>query len=160
MFYRMRCSFLFLALLLVSCQQAPKRVVPADPSAESKPAPLALNKISNHELLKREWMLVEFPGFDRDVLMKAQAKIDLRNFPQASLYLGCNRMGFQWPQGDTKQIEANSIIATKMACEDMQLEMRGADFLPSITTYQIKGHELNLSNDKAEVMRFIASDWD
>jgi heat shock protein HslJ len=116
--------------------------------------------VAASDALKREWRLIAFADFEKHKLIEAKAQLDLRNFPQASVYLGCNNIGFIWHERGKSIFQAQSVIQTQMACAEARLEDTGVAFLSTANRYQIDGHRLIVFNGKNESMQFVASDWD
>ncbi len=120
---------------------------------------------SNNNNLKREWMLLSFQHFSKDVLVKSQAKINLipnEETPnQYSAKMGCNNLFFTAKMRSGNKIDFSQVGSTMMYCEGMmELESAFGKALPMMTTYQIDGHYLTLSDGKGHDMKFLAADWD
>lgn len=110
--------------------------------------------------LKRVWMLTEFGTFNKEMLMKKKAYLDLTKPDNASAEMGCNKLGFPYVVKSNNEIEFRDGFATRMACENMQLEYEFSKALPKITNYSVAGHRLTLTNEKGDKMEFVAQDWD
>lgn len=118
-----------------------------------------------YEGINRQWMLVEFQNFSRDLMVKNRANMDLTsaktNPNQYGAEMGCNKMFFTAEFYSDGLVRFSGIGSTMMYCENnMDLETAFAKTLPSMSKYKINGHYLTLSNDAGETMKFIASDWD
>ncbi|MDO5058502.1 MAG: META domain-containing protein [Neisseria sp.] len=115
--------------------------------------------------LKRVWMLDEWPGFTREQLLSAKAKMDLTNLPRGSAFMGCNYMMFQAEAANPNQAESRlkigPVAATRKLCMDnMDLELAFGSRINEFTDYRLEGHRLILRNAKGETVRFVAQDWD
>jgi heat shock protein HslJ len=109
--------------------------------------------------LKREWMLIEINGFNKQELINAKAFLNLTKLDIATSSMGCNSLAFPYKLGSNFKIKFSSGTATTISCADMNLEKKFSILLQAITNYSITGNQLILSN-KSEKMVFIASDWD
>lgn len=122
------------------------------------------SQMSNTENTKREWMLVEFQDFTKELMVKNKAKLDLSSAETGKRFtanMGCNSMFGQATFKANNKVEFSQIGSTMMYCDqNMGLETAFGKILPTMTSYKIEGHRLTLSNDKGEIMKFIASDWD
>lgn len=120
---------------------------------------------TSSEHLNREWMLVEFQGFTKDLMIKNKAKLDLsktvnsnKNF---TANMGCNGMFGQVDFKGNGKVTFSKMGSTEMFCaQNMELETAFVQILPTVTSYQITGHYLKLTNQKGDLMKFIAADWD
>lgn len=111
--------------------------------------------------IEREWKLVSFPGFDKAQLIKHEASVQFTAQGQLSAYMGCNQMGAVYQIIDQDKLRIGDVMSTKMACPgEMMLEDQFGALLPTLTGYQIEAHQLTLSNNQGDVIRFIAADWD
>ena len=119
--------------------------------------------VSEH--INRQWMLIEFQNFSRELMVKNRANMDLattKSGPnQYGASMGCNRMFFTAKFNGKGVVKFSDVGSTMMYCDqNMDLESAFAKSLPTITKYKIEGHHLTLTNDKGEIMKFVASDWD
>ena len=117
------------------------------------------------ENINRQWMLIEFQDFPRDLMVKNRANMDMSltktNPNQYGATMGCNKMFFGAKFNSNGTVKFSDIGSTMMYCEgNMDLESAFTKFLPTMTKYKVEGHHLTLSNDKGERMKFVAADWD
>ncbi|WP_292008733.1 META domain-containing protein [Chryseobacterium sp.] len=118
----------------------------------------------NHNL-QRKWMLVSFSNFTKEQLIKSKAAISLTAEKESgkipgSAFMGCNRMFFTSDFKDNGKVKISGLGGTMMACSNMELENSFAQSFENMTHYLIRGHELILSDEKGNEMKFIAADWD
>jgi heat shock protein HslJ len=123
------------------------------------------SQTANFTNLKREWMLVEFQDFSKDLMVKNKAKLDLskttNSDKQFTANMGCNGMFGQAKLKPKGEISFSQIGSTEMFCnENMNLETEFIKVLPTITTYKVEGHRLTLSNKNGAILKFVAADWD
>lgn len=136
-------TFIIIILGLIACQ-----------------APKALNSALN-----REWMLVEFSGFNKQQLIDKRAKITINTDEKGRVYfasarMGCNMLNYQLSPSSSENLTITNFTTTEMACDNMQLENDFIkDFKGSIT-YKIEGHFLTLITAEGKTFKFIAADWD
>lgn len=113
---------------------------------------------------KREWMLVEFQDFAKEMMMANKAHLNLtdQNEPgKFSANMGCNNMFGSVAFNANDTVKFSQIGSTMMFCDKaMDLESAFAKQLPTMTNYKVEGHYLTLSNSAGEKMKFIAADWD
>ena len=123
------------------------------------------SQISTDQNIEREWMLVEFQDFSKDLMVKNKAKLDLskttNSDKQFTANMGCNGMFGQAKLKPKGEISFSQIGSTEMFCnENMNLETEFIKVLPTITTYKVEGHRLTLSNKNGAILKFVAADWD
>jgi heat shock protein HslJ len=124
---------------------------------------MACNTVKNddkHQNLKRVWVLTEFEQFDKNVLVKKEAYLDLTQPQNAASKMGCNQLSFPYSIKNEAEISFTDGFATKMYCEDMQLEEAFTTSIIKIKTYTVEGHKLTLEGDDELKMVFTAKDWD
>lgn len=119
----------------------------------------------SYDSLHRQWMLVEFKNFSKDLMVKNKANLDLSATKspknQYNAFMGCNRMFMTAEFKDNGKVKFSDVGSTMMYCDQaMDLEDEFAKTLPTMTNYKIEGHNLILSDGKGNSMKFIASDWD
>lgn len=117
------------------------------------------------ENINREWMLVEFQNFNKDLMIKNNAKLDLskttNSAPRFTATMGCNGIFGQATFKANGKVVFSAIGSTEMFCaENMNLETEFVKVLPTITTYKVEGHRLTLSKKDGTRLKFVASDWD
>lgn len=121
-------------------------------------------KTNAPENIQREWMLVEFQDFSKDVMTSNKARLDLSNKEktnQFSANMGCNNMFGNVSFNVDGTVKFSEIGSTMMFCDRaMELEQAFGKELPTMTNYKVEGHYLTLSNSSGKVMKFVASDWD
>lgn len=116
------------------------------------------------ENTKREWMLVEFQDFTKEMMMNNKANLNLT--PQNekgkfSANMGCNSMLGSATFSSNGMVKFSDIGSTMMYCDKaMDLEAAFIKDLPTITNYKVEGHYLTLSNGTGKKMKFVAADWD
>ncbi|MBT2621592.1 META domain-containing protein [Chryseobacterium sp. ISL-6] len=115
--------------------------------------------------LQREWMMVSFGNFSKEMMVKNKAGINLTSKIEdgkikGGAFMGCNKMFFTAEIKSKGKIKFSGLGSTMMACQDMKLEEAFSRSIEKITHYSVEGHFLTLSDDKGEVMKFVASDWD
>lgn len=119
---------------------------------------------SSNQDINRKWMLVYFKNYSKDFLIKAKASLDLtENKNQKDyypIYMGCNNISTKM-KTKSSTIEFSELTGTEMYCESfMKLETDFTQELPQIKSYKVEGLFLTLSDDKGNVMKFVAEDWD
>ena len=119
--------------------------------------------VSEH--INRQWMLIEFQNFSRELMVKNRANMDLattKSGPnQYGASMGCNRMFFTAKFNGKGVVKFSDVGSTMMYCDqNMDLENAFGKALPTMTSYKIEGHHLTLSDGKGNHMKFVASDWD
>jgi heat shock protein HslJ len=119
-----------------------------------------VKKDDNNQQLNRIWMLVEFEQFTKEDLTKNQAYLDLTKPENAASKMGCNNLSFQYKIVSNSEIQFNDGIATKMYCDDMQLETDFSKEITLISNYSLDGHHLTLTSSDGKKMVFVAQDWD
>lgn len=116
------------------------------------------------ENTKREWMLIEFQDFSKDLMMSNKANLNLtdQNEPgNFSANMGCNNMFGSANFNADGTVKFSQIGSTMMFCDRaMDLESAFGKALPTMTNYKIDGHYLTLSNASGNKMKFLAADWD
>ena len=119
----------------------------------------------NNVPLKRQWMLIEFQDFGKDLLTKNKANIDLSGSKtggdQYGAFMGCNRMFFTAKFAADGSVKFSGVGSTMMFCDkNMELESAFGKALPTLTNYKIDGQFLTLTNASGTVMKLVAADWD
>lgn len=117
------------------------------------------------EEINRQWMLIEFQNFSRDLMVKNRAQIDLASTKttpnQYGAEMGCNKMFFTAKFYSNGTVKFSDVGSTMMYCENnMELESAFGKELPKMTKYKIDGHHLTLSDNSGNTMKFVAADWD
>lgn len=121
------------------------------------------NKVSTN--VNRQWMLVEFQNFSKDLMVKNNANLDLTGWTEENLRLsakmGCNGMFGTANFKENKMVEFSQIGSTMMYCDkNMELEAAFGKALPMMKNYSIDGHFLTLTDSDGNKMKFVAADWD
>ena len=123
-----------------------------------------VTQIKVPEETKREWMLVEFQHFTKELMMnnKAQLNLTQQTSPdQFSANMGCNNMFGKVTFTASGTVKFSDSGSTMMYCDkNMDLETAFAKELPTMTNYKVEGHYLTLSNAAGKKMKFVAADWD
>lgn len=116
------------------------------------------------ENLKREWMLVEFLDFNKQLLVSNRANINLtlqNKKGEFTAHMGCNNIFGKVRYHSDGTIKFSDVGSTMMFCaENMALESKFNNSLPTVTGFEVVGHFLTLSSADGTVMKFAASDWD
>ncbi|MGA9212305.1 META domain-containing protein [Kaistella sp.] len=114
--------------------------------------------------VKKDWMLVEFQNFNKEVMMSNKAHLNLANEKEPGKFsanMGCNNMFGTATFNANGTVKFSAIGSTMMFCDKvMDLESAFSKELPTMTNYKVDGHYLTLSNAKGEKMKFVAADWD
>lgn len=115
--------------------------------------------------LEREWMLVSFQNFSKNDLVKADAKISLTKEDEkgnlkGGAKMGCNSIFFSAELQKNNKIAISDAGSTMMACQNMEIETAFLKSFPGVKTFTIEGHFLTLKDEKGNVMKFVAADWD
>lgn len=121
--------------------------------------------VAQNDDLKRQWMLVEFGKYGKEFLSSKKAYIDFSPTKapqdQYGAFMGCNRMFFTAKMKPGSKIEISNVGSTMMYCEDgMELEKEFGKTFESMTSYDVQGHTLTLSDPSGNKMKFVAADWD
>jgi heat shock protein HslJ len=115
---------------------------------------------SDHSLTDTYWKLIELNG-------RAVQQTETTE-PEAHIMLhaadgrmtgngGCNAIGGSFETRDANQISFSEIIATRMACPDMEIEDRLMKALESADSYSIKSDTLTLNRPgMTPLARFVA----
>ena len=116
------------------------------------------------ENTSREWMLVEFQDFSKEIMMSSKAKLDLSPIQTPGKFaaqMGCNNMFGTVDFINNGTVKFSNVGATMMYCENrMELEAAFGRELPKMTQYKVQGHYLTLTDIKGNQMKFVAADWD
>ena len=116
------------------------------------------------ENTKREWMLVEFQNFTKEMMMNNKANLNLTEQNEKGKFsanMGCNNMFGSVTFISTGTVKFSDIGSTMMYCDKaMDLEAAFAKELLAMTNYKVEGHYLTLSNASGKKMKFVAADWD
>lgn len=107
----------------------------------------------------KKWKLVELSGFSLEKLQKTQPYVDLSNAKRASAKVACNQMFFSYKVKNKHQIKISQVASTLMYCnENMDLEKKFSELLPTMDYYEVSGHFLILKNKKGEIIKFTDQD--
>ena len=122
-------------------------------------------KTKSTENVKRQWMLIEFQNFSKDLMVKNKANLDFTNWttenPKFSAKMGCNGMFGTASFKENQRVEFSQVGSTMMYCDkNMDLESAFGKALPMMKNYSINGHFLTLSDSEGNKMKFVAADWD
>ena len=114
--------------------------------------------------VKKEWMLVEFQNFSKEMMAKNKATLDLTGKDAPAKFtanMGCNNMFGNSNFSSIGTVKFSEVGATMMYCDKgMDLETAFGKALPMMTKFSISGHYLTLSDEKGNKMKFVAADWD
>ena len=120
--------------------------------------------MSSKKDVKKEWMLVEFQNFSKEMMTKNKAMLDLTGKAAPSKFtanMGCNNMFGNSTFSSNGTVKFSAVGSTMMMCDKaMDLESAFAKQLPTMTNYKVDGHYLTLSNSTGQKMKFVAADWD
>ena len=121
-------------------------------------------KNTHAENIHREWMLVEFQDFTKEVMVKNKAKLDLSRQQEPGKFsanMGCNNMFGSVVFNLNGSAKFSEVGSTMMYCKDaMELESAFGKALPKMNRYKVEGHYLTLSDPAGNKMKFVAADWD
>ncbi len=117
------------------------------------------------ENVQREWMLVEFQDFTKEMMMSNKAQLNLTTLKESpmqfSANMGCNNMFGNANFNANGTVQFSDIGSTMMFCDKaMDLESAFIKVLPMMNNYKVEGHYLTLSNANGKMMKFVAADWD
>ncbi len=120
--------------------------------------------MSSKKDVKKEWMLVEFQNFSKEMMTKNKAMLDLTGKAAPSKFtanMGCNNMFGNSTFSSNGTVKFSEVGMTMMYCDKgMDLETAFGKALPMMTKYSIDGHFLTLSDSDGNKMKFVAADWD
>ncbi|CAM3185385.1 DUF306 domain-containing protein [Kaistella daneshvariae] len=110
-------------------------------------------------------MLVEFQDFNKDLMVrnKAHLNLDIKDEAPGKFLanMGCNSMFGQATFKSNDMVQFSAIGSTMMYCDqNMDLEKAFIENLPKMTKYKVEGQYLTLSAPDGEQMKFVAADWD
>lgn len=114
---------------------------------------------------QREWMLVQFKDYTKEMLTEKKAILNLtniqgeNNLESGSAYMGCNKIILKAKFSNDGKVVFSDFISTRMFCPG-NLENDFLATLEKTTHYKIEGHFLYLYHEKELQMKFIAADWD
>lgn len=119
----------------------------------------------NNQHYQREWMMVSFDGFTKELLVKNKAEINLTapiedGKIKGTAMMGCNKMFFTLGFKSKNRVKISGLGSTLIACQEMEIEDKFTKVFEKMTHYEIKGHFLTLYDGKGTQMKFIAADWD
>ena len=114
------------------------------------------NTSNSKHVLDGNWFFVSIPGkavVYSELFPNGMPTIDINiSKSQGMGYGGCNKFSTKISvKGDILKIE-KLVFITKMACPNMG-DQAFAGALESSTSYQVKGNELTLYNNKVEMMK-------
>lgn len=116
------------------------------------------------ENIKRDWMLVEFQDFSKDLMISTKAHLNLTDQKEPGRFsanMGCNNMFGSATFNANGTVKFSEIGTTMMFCDKaMDLESAFVRELPTMTNYKVYGHYLILTNPVGKKMKFVAADWD
>lgn len=122
------------------------------------------SQMTNSENLKKEWMLVEFQDFSKDLMVANKSNVNFTNIKDGGKFsanMGCNNMFGTATFSGNGMVKFSQMGSTMMFCDKaMDLESAFGKALPTMTQYKIEGHYLTLSNNAGKSIKFVASDWD
>ncbi|MBN8788951.1 MAG: META domain-containing protein [Terrimonas sp.] len=106
------------------------------------------------DLLNKEWKLVELNGSSivLDPGFREYPHLKLTNLVSTGGNLGCNGFGASVHISAADSIKISGIIATEMACPNLEVERRFAEALENARTFRIQADTLLLHNDKKELI--------
>lgn len=109
--------------------------------------------LSTSELYEKEWKLSELNGkaVVLDTTFQKYPHLIFQNENRLSGNLGCNGFGgnIEFEVGNT--IKISDIIATQMACPNLEVEQDFLDVLNNAKSYTVENNVLTLSNNKKEI---------
>lgn len=121
-------------------------------------------KTTTSTMIEREWMLVEFQDFSKEVMVANKANMNLTHVKSTSKFsakMGCNNMFGTAIFGKNGTVKFSEVGSTMMFCDQaMELEAAFGKALPTMTKYKTEGHYMILSDNNGNAMKFLAADWD
>ena len=125
---------------------------------------ICTSMLTSKNEVKKEWMLVEFQNFSKEMMTKNKATLDLTGKDAPSKFtanMGCNNMFGNSTFSSNGTVKFSDVGMTMMYCDKgMDLESAFSKALPMMTKYSIEGHFLTLSDSNGNKMKFVAADWD
>lgn len=139
-----------LAATMVACNNNSKLNAPAVKEAEmQKVAPPS----SSSELYQKEWKLSELNGkpIVLDSTFQKYPHLIFQKENHISGSLGCNGFGGNIKFEADNAITISDIIATQMACPNLEVEQVFLDVLNNAKSYSLENNELLLGNSKKQI---------
>ena len=121
------------------------------------------NSQHNKDQLQKQWSLISFSDFDKTLLTKNNAYLNLIPKESAenqySAYMGCNNL-FLTAKFDSKgNVEFSDIGATMMYCEgNMELERTFISQIAEMKSYRIENQHLILADGQGNEMIFTTTE--
>jgi heat shock protein HslJ len=143
-----------IALIIVQCQPKNQTTMPSNSSPQKE------NSTSNATAIHRVWKLVSYTNFDAEKIKLADATLDLTDTKSGTAKMGCNTLNFDYTVDGSNKIKFGDVLATRMACLDMELENSFSKNCSTFTSYTVENHKLVLKNTSNQEMVFVAEDWD
>jgi heat shock protein HslJ len=147
-------SLFIIALIIVQCQPKNQSSMPSNSSPKKE------NTSTHATTVHRVWKLVSYSNFDTEKIKLADATLDLTDTKRGTAKMGCNSMNFDYTVKGSNKIIFGAVLATRMACLDMELENSFSKNCSTFTIYSVENHKLYLRNNANQEMLFVAEDWD
>ncbi|MFN3554609.1 MAG: copper resistance protein NlpE N-terminal domain-containing protein [Bacteroidales bacterium] len=129
-------------------------------SIESEMAAAYILEKENSEIMEKHWKLFEINGrrIENPGTMNSEAYLVFKVLGNRVYGSGgCNRMGGTFQMEAPGRISFSEIFATKMGCQDMEVEQLLFEVLDKADNYTIGGDTLSLNKARmAPLARFVA----
>lgn len=112
--------------------------------------------------LKRDWKLIEFSNFNKQLLMQYNVGMDLSQ-KHTVVYVGCKTQQISFVPKTEKNVK---IWVNPNPVESCSEEVKGNlrlklnTFLTETKEYLVEGHFLTLYTSDGSKIKFVAADWD
>lgn len=112
--------------------------------------------------LKRDWKLIEFSDFNKQLLMQYNVGMDLAQ-KHTVVYVGCKSQQISFVVKSEKEVKIWVNPNPVESCSgeingNLRLKLNG--FLKGTKAYLVEGHFLTLYNADGSKIKFVAADWD
>ncbi len=107
---------------------------------------------SSPDLFGKDWKLLELNGkaIVLDTTFPRQPHIIFETKNRVSGNLGCNGFGANLELKQNNEIKVSEIVATEMACPNLEIEQSFLVVLQNATHFLLENNTLTLTNDKKE----------
>ena len=112
--------------------------------------------------LKRDWKLIEFSNFNKQLLMQYNVGMDLAQ-KHTVVYAGCKTQQISFVVKSEKEVKIWVNPNPVESCSEEingNLRLRLNGFLKGTKEYIVEGHFLTLYNSDGSKIKFVAADWD
>ncbi len=110
--------------------------------------------VKPEDLLAKEWKLTELNGssVQPDTTFPNYPHLKFESLTKANGNLGCNGFGANVTFYAADSIAIQEIVATQMACPNLDIENRFRMALEDARTFSVEGNVLSMKNAKGEVI--------